>query len=381
MVDVIVVGAGPAGSYTAKFLAEKGFRVTLAEEHNKIGRPVQCTGLLSHDALNIDLIKDNLDKFLKNKLTTTRVFAPDGNFAQIPLKGDLVVDRFEFDSFLSRSANSSGVKVLKNHRFMSFKKGQLLFQGRSEIHKLSADIIIGADGPLTRVGRESGLVSISKNPKKFMFGIQKVVRFKSKKFENCIDFFPYLGRFSWIVPVNSKVARVGVAEYLGRDSFSMRDKLNSLLYAHLQRTGFFKIITEQAGLIPVYNPKQKVQTAFHGNKVFLVGDAATQVKATTGGGIVPGLRAAECLVHSICKNKDYTSELKKKLTSDLDISLRIRNALDKFSDKDYCDIVQLCKQSKVQRVFKSTSRDSPKKLFLQLVAAEPRFLKFGRFLF
>ena len=99
----------------------------------------------------------------------------------------------------------------------------------------------------------------------------------------------------------------------------------------------------QGGLIPIYSPKLKVQK---GN-IYLVGDAAAHVKATTGGGLVHGLIAAECLAESIIKKKgSYEQSWRKKIGKDLWIHLMIRNILNRFADKDYNYLIKLAGKKK-----------------------------------
>ena len=103
-----------------------------------------------------------------------------------------------------------------------------------------------------------------------------------------------------------------------------------------------EIIDYQAGLIPIYDKKSVIN---RGN-VYLVGDAAGQVKATTGGGLVPGLKAAKILADCLINKKDYQKEI-KKLNKKLWLHLKLREILNKFSNKDYDNLVKLMKKKKI----------------------------------
>ena len=132
----------------------------------------------------------------------------------------------------------------------------------------------------------------------------------------------------------------------------------------------------QSGIVPVYNPKQIIQK---GN-IYLIGDAASQVKATTGGGIVPSLKAAHTLCDCIINNKDYDKEFKKQSGKELSLHLKLRRALNKFSDKDYDHLLNLMNQEKVKKILKKYDRDNPIPLVLNLMLKEPKFLLYSRFL-
>ena len=108
-------------------------------------------------------------------------------------------------------------------------------------------------------------------------------------------------------------------------------------------------------------------------------DAATQVKATTGGGIIPSLKAAQTLCDCIINNKNYEKELKKHSGRELLLHLKIRNILNKFSDNDYDHLLKLMSQEKVKKILKKYDRDTPIPLVLNLLLREPRFLLFSRF--
>ena len=142
-----------------------------------------------------------------------------------------------------------------------------------------------------------------------------------------------------------------------------------------KRTSRKKILYWESGIIPVYNSKQVIQK----ENIYLIGDAATQVKATTGGGIIPSLKAAHTLWNGIIKNEDYNKEFKKHSGRELLLHLKLRNILNKFSDKDYDYLLELMDQKKIKNILKKYSRDRPIPLVLNILLKEPRFLLFSKF--
>ena len=103
------------------------------------------------------------------------------------------------------------------------------------------------------------------------------------------------------------------------------------------------------------------------------------MKATTGGGIIPSLKAAHTLYDCIINKKNYNNEFRKQSGKELLLHLKIRNALNKFSDRDYNYLLKLMSQEKVKKILKKYDRDSPIPLVLNLLLKEPKFLLFSKF--
>ena len=137
------------------------------------------------------------------------------------------------------------------------------------------------------------------------------------------------------------------------------------------------IIEKQGGLIPMYEPKLRTKK----DKVYLIGDAAMQVKATTGGGIIQGLKGAEALADSIINKKDYERGWRKEIGKDLLLHLKMRNIMDKFKDKDWDLLIKLFKKDNIKKIIERFDRDYPSRFLFKLILKEPRLLYFLKFLF
>jgi geranylgeranyl reductase family protein len=362
MKKVVIIGAGPAGSYAAKLLAEQGFDVELFEEHKQIGQPVQCTGLVTREIF--ELVKKG--NFIVNELNCAKVIAPNQRIVEIPLK-EFVIDRAKFDSELARQAMAGSVRLTLGARFVGIKDGRVLLKQRGKIIRKRADILIGADGPLSSVAKAAGLW----RGRKFYFGQQARVKGKFDKSK----FTTYLGKvapdfFGWVVPESRAVARIGLAS---------KEKARELFDRFVKGVGG-KIIDRQAGLIPIYSPFQQIETDFSGMRVFLIGDAAGFVKATTGGGIISGLRSAKILAECIAKGKNYPAAA-RKLRMDLLAHLLLRKTMNNLSEKDYIILVKLTGSNRVKKVLAEATREQPIALGIKLAIAEPRLLKFWLRLF
>jgi len=359
---ITIIGAGPAGSYLAYLLAKKGKDVTLIEEHDKIGIPVQCTGIVTG---SIEKFVKLPKKVIANRCSKVVVVSRNN---QIEAETDeIVLWRNKFDEFLANMAVDGGVKILANHQFIGFNnKHSIKIKNKknNEIKNIEAGIIVGADGPSSSVAKAAGLNANSK----FYVGMQAKVKLKTDldKFETYFGSdFPNF--FGWVVPESEDTARLGVGSF-----HNTRDYFYKFLK---KRTGKREILAWESGIIPVYSPKKIIQK----NNVYLIGDAASHVKATTGGGIVPSLKAAHTLCDCIINSKDYSKEFKKKSGRELLLHLKLRNMLNKFSDKDYDYLLILMNQEKVKKILKKYDRDSPIELVLSLLLKEPRFLRFSKF--
>ncbi len=365
---ISIIGAGPVGCYLGAMLAKKGMDVRIFEEHSAIGNPVQCTGLITSEIARFVKLDRGV---VANTLGRVRIFSPNGNHAEIRLNNrEIVVDRQRFDQQLADDATGAGAKLFLSHRFAGLDgKGFIIKDKASgKNKKIKPDFIVGADGVRSAVAKAAGL---DKN-RKYMVGMQARVKLPCEKNTYQVHFgslFPNF--FGWVVPESENIARIGLASNTNPE-ISFNRFLNNVAGPGWKK----KIIESQGGLIPVYNPQAKSQS---GN-IFLVGDAACQIKNTTAGGIVPGLFAAEALCSSIIGRNDYQQAWKEQIGRSLWLHYRLRKVLDNFSDKDYNILIELCKKNNVQQVIENESREFPAKLLLKLIMKEPRLLGFGKYL-
>ena len=363
MKNITIIGAGPAGNYLAWKLAEKGHVVDIYEEHNEVGKPVQCTGIVTKTLRDLVPIESS---FFVNQLSSVQVVAPNNDTFTVPVE-DFVICRTSFDQFLLKKAISSGAKVHKGHKFLRFEEGKVFVEKKSgkdkgkvkkRVMKIKTDILVGADGPNSLVSK-----LLNKNIKRInYFGAQATVKgkFDPGRYDVYLgDICPEF--FGWVVPENEKSARVGLA--VKKDTAKYFKKFIS----HL---GYGKgdIIDYQGGLIPVYVPQLKIEGSVDDVAVYLLGDSATQIKSTTGGGIIPAISSANVLVDCIFSGKSYSSAMKKsKVHKQVWMHLVIRRVLDLFSDKDYDLLIGILKKESIVKVLGEVDRDNPVKLLSLLL--------------
>lgn len=357
---IVVVGAGPAGAQVAYDLARQGEDVILAEEHGVVGEPVACTGLVTRSIFDV-LPRSDLDASLLNTVHAVDIISPGGRRVRIPVE-EFVVDRAAFDRHLVRRAVGAGAKLLLNHRFVGIEgvgKGRmLLFRHRGKGVRIKADILIGADGPLSEVAKAAGI----QGKPEFYIGQQATVEgaFDPRTFT--AEFGKVApGFFAWGVPESRSLSRIGLA--------TMKD--TTLFMQAFLKTVRGKVVATQAGPIPIYSRRQVCT-----KDVFLVGDAAGLVKATTGGGIVTGMLSGRILADCIIKKKDYEEAL-RPLRRELWLHLLIRRSLDRFDDDDYDKLVRMLASPRVRRILQDNPREYPSRFLVRLLFAQPGFVRFA----
>jgi digeranylgeranylglycerophospholipid reductase len=373
--NIAIIGGGPVGCYAAYLLASFGHNVSVYEEHKQIGSPIQCTGLLTNTFDQFLLPKRS---FLINTFEKKEVFSIKDS---LEIKEEeYLVCRTKFDQFFARLAQEEGAKIFLQHSFSHKEGPELVIKDLSDTNnknknennekRIVPDIVIAADGPLSKTVKAFGFYEKSR---KNYFGIQAVV---NGNFDDC-QYKTYFGKeicphlFAWVVPESKTTARVGLADIKGSKSL-----FDNFIKKHKFLVKKDKI---QAGTIPIYNPKQKL---FKDN-CYALGDAGGHVKATTLGGIIPGMTAAKTLAECINDGKSNQFYLKKMqpLMHELKLHLMIRKVLNKFSDNDWDKLVKLIKQKRIVKTFEKYSRDNPLPLVFFSLLKEPRFLKFVKYIF
>lgn len=356
---ISIVGAGPSGSYAGYLLAKQGHDVTIYEDHAEIGKPVACTGIVTKALFNII---DYDKSYIINELKAVDVIGPNNEHTRIPLH-EYVICRIKFDNFVADKARDAGAKIELGHRYIGREGNKLLFRVNGQTIARDTDILIGADGPLSKVAQSTGIGN--KHP--FWVGMQATIKaaFDPKVFTTWFgDIAP--GFFAWSVPENSQLARVGLAV--------TNDKNCGQCFQRLMRMVGGTIVDRQGAPIPIYNHHSVIEK---GN-TFLVGDAAGLVKDTTGGGIITGMLSSKILAESIKHGTSYSKNV-RKLRKELWIHSKLRRMLNKFTDSDYTRLLSLMNNPRVQRILYTHPREYPSRFMLKLLLAEPRFAYFAKY--
>jgi geranylgeranyl reductase family protein len=283
--DVIVVGAGPAGSTAAEHLAQAGLQVALLEEHPQVGLPVHCSGLISPRALILSGLQD--EAVVLQCYRQARIWGPGGG--RLWVRSDSVqaiaVDRARFDQALAARAVAAGAKLMLETKARRFERadGQMRVGATTpegEV-QLQAPLLVGADGAASRVAGWLG----RRSRHEVVPAIKADILFEGEGTDTVEilvgrDVAP--GWFGWVIPLPEGRATIGLGS-----TGPPRDSFLAFLDLVRQRFDPFALEGTRSSPLPLGPARDFVDDG-----VLLVGAAARQTKPMTGGGVYLGIRAA-----------------------------------------------------------------------------------------
>lgn len=365
--NVAIIGASTAGLLTAKKLADHGMIVKVFEASKQIDSTPRSLIVTGHVTKLLDPLYQSS---LVNVIRRFELFA-DGRVAEISLRQpDMVIERSKLLFELAAEAKQSGAEIFTNHRFLNLKpNGKQLTLSISNngygapVEKYT-NILVGADGTFSRVAKSGGWPKPETVPL-----IQAVVKLPEDMASDCtrVWFLPEVTPyFFWLIPHSSTHGVLGLIA--GEDQKGRRD------LEHFLEKKNLKAIEFQSAHIPIYNKWVPIHRKIDNNDVYLVGDAAGQVKATTVGGVVTGFRGALSVVDSIL-NKKKNKNL-KRLKRELDMHGIIRKSLRGFSQTDYIKLIDMLNPLAI-RALSSFHRDETLRLLFHLFLGQPKLLLIG----
>jgi geranylgeranyl reductase family protein len=279
----------------ARICASHGLRTILLEEHPEVGCPTHCTGKLSVHAFERFGLPSSL---IQTSLRAAAFYAPDGTVARVRrlTVDSYVVDRDPFDRFLAGQAGAAGVEVVTGARARTVTRngGYLCVEvdRRGSRFTVRAPLVIDAEGANPVLPPQVGI----NPPRTLVHGLQYEVEGADLEADDQPEL--YFGRavapgfFAWIMPIGGGRARLGLAvdPHLADQSplFYLEQLRTShpVAWPRLRRA---RVVRKLAGRIPILGLRRPTYT----NGMLVVGDAAGQVKATSGGGIYFSMLAGE----------------------------------------------------------------------------------------
>jgi digeranylgeranylglycerophospholipid reductase len=296
--DVVVVGSGPAGSVTARFAAETGVKVLIIERRQEIGVPVLCGEGISKKIDEWGMLEGK--RWIAGNMEGARIFSPDGTMIKLSaeIAGNetgYVIYRDIFDQELARQATKAGAKILMSTNATGLIKENNKIVGIRANHyddeiEIEADIIVGADGVESKVGKWAG-IDTRLDPKDLETCCQYTLTNIDCREAFC-DF--YLGNkiapggYIWVFPKGKDIANVGIGILGNLSESGMAKKLLDEFIANNPNLKKGNPIRFLAGAVPVSNPVETVR-----DNLILVGDSARQVDPITGGGLTHSLEAGK----------------------------------------------------------------------------------------
>jgi len=278
--DIVIIGAGPAGSSAAQAAAQRGAKVLLIDRKQRIGVPVQCAELVPQW---ISRYAHFSSKCILQTIEAMVTHLPDRTSYEMKGPG-YMLDRSLFDKELSASAILSGAQISIGTRVTGLiSKGVIVERGTRKEH-IKSKVIIGADGVHSSTARWVGLP-----PVKTTVALQYELAISNS--QNHVDIFfhsDYEGGYAWFFP-KGRTANVGIGLTPSKASLLptlMNSFFNDLM--DLKRISSIDIVGKTGGSIPCEIPRRTV----FGNTL-LVGDAAGHAHPITGAGILNAVMGGE----------------------------------------------------------------------------------------
>jgi geranylgeranyl reductase family protein len=355
--DALIVGGGPGGLYAARQLARSGASVVVCEEHDRIGTPVHCTGVLGSETFDeFELPRDAV----LNALTTVRFVSPAGLEVRYTPSTEqaVVLDRALFDRRLAEDAISSGAELRLATRVSSLDveaSGVRAMAGGADVH---ARLAILACGACYNFQRRFGLGV----PSSFLHTAQRELpaqRLGDVEIHFGAAVAP--GGFAWAVPVHRPEGpRVRIGVMATREAPSWYDAMCERVAAE------WGVEPDAASPRLKFLPLGPIDRTY-GDRLLVVGDAAGLVKPTTGGGIYYSILsasfAAEVAAGALRRNRldaaslsTYETRWRDHLDTELEAQRALRDAADAMGDADIDALFDLAKVDGIMPLVRKTAR-------------------------
>ena len=365
--QVAVVGGSAAGLFTAYLLARRGRSVQVLEQAESLD-PAPRTLIVTHRMRG--LLGQSAEGSVLNEIRQFELFT-DGRAANVPLqKPDLIIERATLIRGLADQARSAGARLLLGRRFRRLEgtaRGVALEVERSAdsaCEELYADAVVGSDGAVSRVAQAAGWPKLETVPLiQALVPLPKDMRPDTVRVWFIPQDTPY---FYWLIPESPTRGALGLIGEAGPET-----------RLHLERfleKRCLEPLDFQGARIPIYTRWVPVERKLGAGRVYLVGDAAAQVKVTTVGGIVTGFRGAIGVAEAIL-NGGSSREL-RSLRRELDLHLLVRKTMHHFTQADYSRLVDLLNVS-ARESLSTYSRDEALKVLWHLCLSQPRLLLMG----
>ena len=345
--DIIVVGAGPAGSTAARFAASKGVSVIILEKDRDVGYPVRCGEAITKKGLE-EFIEPSV-RFISSHINKFSMISPDDTEVILPLEETgFVLERRIFDYELSKLAVKEGAEILTRAYvngliFENDKVAGVKYEYRGEQKELRSKIVIAADGVESRVGRWAGI----KTHTDFR-DMESCVQITAAEIpvdpNTCYFYFgeEYAPKgYFWIFPKANGAANIGlgVSGLIGK-KHSAQTFLNHFMEKKYPNS---TTLTQIAGGVPSTLTLKNIFAP----GILLAGDAAHQVNPLSGGGIhtgmIGGSIAGEVAADAILANKpdhifNYDKLWYERVGKRHEIYNRLKDGIYNFDDKKFNSI-------------------------------------------
>ncbi len=366
---ITIVGAGSAGLRLAQKLAMNDIQATVYEDHPEIGIPEHCSGLIS--ARNTQELGFDLRESFTNDIYGAKIFSPNNTQLRIERKTPVahVMDRSVFDQTLYKQALQAGANIELSTSVINVKGNTLFTQAKGKGGMRKSDIIIAADGVNSRLRKIAGIES---QPGHFIhsYQVKAAGHFDPKFVELYLGnkFAPHF--FAWVIPENEESAKVGIGCKVGVNPVHAFNAFlkEKQIDIHVKNSNSF--------LIPCALPIKNLVNP----PLVLLGDAAYQTKATTGGGIIMNCKSADILagvLHEHVTQGTSLDEYPKRmepLFKELEMHYKIHQYQSKMTDEQLDKFFLKIKDAGAEQFLsKEGDMDEPTR-FIGKIMANPRMI-------
>ena len=364
--QAVVIGASAAGLHTATLLARGGMPVLLFDQQERF-QPLARTLIVT------PRLREALGGVPRaavvNATPVLQMFSPGASATVRLAQADWVVERETLMPWLLLQARQAGVEFLSGYRYQGVEPDHggvyvRLESPTGRLERVRTGTLIGADGVGSQVARA---VYAQDKPFPTVYNLQATLPLPRDVTPDTtqIWFDPALTRyFFWLIPSSPQRAVLGL---VADDEAQARRSLARFLGAHA-----WQPLSYQGAAVPLYAGRGLPVRQVHGAQVYLVGDAAGQVKVTTVGGLVTGLRGAGAAARAILRRTGLGREL-RALQRELEGHRLIRGVLNRFGPQEYDELLRLL-NARARQALAVHTRDEALRVLAASLAAQPRFV-------
>ena len=362
--DVIVVGAGPAGSSTALTIARRGLNVLIVDRNQELGCPKRCGEGFGDYALNQIGLKRN-EKWVDQYINGALLYAPNGKEIVMDYGKDVgyIIDRKKFDKWLALEACKAGAQIqtktivddiIKENDFVKGIHAKFL----SEHFDIRAKVVVAADGAESTIAKKAGM-KIPSSPNFFDSGFQYEMAGIDLEDKKKLEF--YFGQkiapggYIWIFPKGEDRANVGIG-ISAKNSKTAKAYLDKFIKTN-RKFERGSIIEVNGGAIPLGGIIPDMVM----NGLLVVGDAAHQINPLHGGGlaesIIAGKIAGTVISDAIAKNdvsrrglSNYNRVWWKERGNKLKNLEKAKTLFEKLSDRQLNTLANELDKKKIEEI-------------------------------
>ncbi len=340
--DIVIIGAGPAGSAAAFTAAEQGVSVLLLEEHPKIGVPVVCAEGITRGSIRRYLVIK--PEWVATTISGSYVRSPNGEEFKIEHPGaGYILDRKTFDLALAQMAEEKGVVTKTSAKAIGIEGNEVIVDESGKRRRYRYKFLIGADGIASRVGRWMGM-NTRLNMDEILVCAQYFIENIHVESQYTTLIFGDLyapGGYAWIFPKSDHSANIGV----GISPLKAKRKAKYFLDKWIRREfPHGTIRTKTFGGVPA-----TLMQRFSGKEFFLVGDAARLSDPLSGAGIANGIKSGviagrNAVLRLQGKRSFFEEEIKKEILNTIKFRLGLKKGLLKFTNREFTQFCRVCRK-------------------------------------